>query len=93
MRTIVLPRLVGTRELARDLVSEARISDGTKERAVLAARAVDVVAPSFVDELVVALKEAGVSQLVLQGASEDLTASLNARAKAHAPFKIEEAAV
>lgn len=92
MRTIVLPRLVGTRELARTLVHEAPETADQGSRAVLSARAVDVAAPSFLDELVVVLKDAGVSEIVLQGASDDLATSLQSRADLHGGITVEKQA-
>lgn len=87
-RTIVLPRLVGTRDLARDLVREAHTAPAAEETAVVSARAVDVAAPSFVDELVLLLKNQGVKEIKLHGASSDLLSSLKNRAELHGSIRV-----
>ena len=79
MVEITLPRLVGTRDAARELVEDAfrRAETSNEERIRLFARAVLSAAPSFVDELVASLARHGVSEIDVFGDSEDLLSKLD----------------
>ena len=81
MSIIELPRLVGTRDAARELV-ENNVTDSVHE-VTLHARAVLSAAPSFVDELIADLERRGVQKVELVGASDRLVAEFRQSAERH----------
>ncbi|UOQ57260.1 hypothetical protein MUN78_16645 [Leucobacter allii] len=78
MTTIVLPRLLGTREKAEAIVAGAGFSNEVSRSVEVAARAVKTATPSFVNAFVEELHKRGVQEIRLLGASERFAASLEA---------------
>ena len=69
---IALPRLVGTRESANDIIDSAIKSSHDVDFVILRARAVLNAAPSFVDEFVKKLGDLGIPRIKLVGESVEL---------------------
>ncbi|WP_140162872.1 hypothetical protein [Agreia sp. VKM Ac-1783] len=88
--TIVLPRLVGTRNAAYNLVEDAFAGDVASAKEVeISARAVLAAAPSFVDALITSLDEHGVNSVTLVGASNDLVTEMKRAASRHPDLAIK----
>ena len=73
---IVLPRLVGNRELAQSFVEEAVRNGIISEDFSLFARAVSFMNHDFADELMLQLSNAGVKNLCVRGGYIELVKTL-----------------
>ncbi|MBC7596504.1 MAG: hypothetical protein H7288_21690 [Kineosporiaceae bacterium] len=81
---IVLPRLVGTRASADEIIESALGSSRNIDSVIiLRARAVLNAAPSFVDEFVKKLGVLGVSEIRLVGESDELLEQFSAASIRH----------
>lgn len=69
---IVLPRLVGNRELAQSYVEEALGNGILSKEFTLFARAVSFMSHDFADELMLQLSNAGVKNLCVRGGYAEL---------------------
>lgn len=82
MHQVTLPRLVGSRESANELL-ESLPPNTRDERLVLNCRELLAASPSFADEIVkLALVEGRVSELVVLGASEEFASYILQAAEA-----------
>ena len=70
MSAITLPRLVGTRQAADQIVQESRLTPG--DDVTIYARAVSSAAPSFADELLKQLRHHGVRKIRVVGSESRL---------------------
>lgn len=83
MNQVTLPRLVGSRESAADLLKFLS-PDTRDERVVINCRELLAASPSFADEIVkLVLVEGRASELVVVGADEEFVNYIVDSAKAH----------
>lgn len=88
MKTIKLPRLVATRNLAERLVNN-EITSHDDSSVLIAARAVDVIGTSFVNALLSTLEDKGINTVYLQGASDDLVGKFEEGAVAKTGLSVQ----
>lgn len=92
MSTITLPRLVGTRQAADEIVAESAI--GERDQVVtIFARAVSSSAPSFADELLKKLRNRGINKVLVVGSPDRLFAYLTDSAARLGDMTIERTKV
>jgi hypothetical protein len=89
--TITLPRLVGTRAAAEQLVNEAVRGDRDSDAVLILARAVSSAGESFADQLVASLKERGYTRLKVVGAPALLVTYLGQSADRRTGVSVEVA--
>lgn len=82
MTTIILPRFIGTREKAQEIVTELGPELVTGGAVVIAARSVKTATRSFTNELVRLLAELGAETINLIGASAQFASELETEAAA-----------
>ena len=87
---IRLPRLVGTREAADELVAEAEGTPVDGQAWVLGG-ALATSTMSFADELVERLAARGADQIVIVAGTERFTQQMSDAASRHAPVKVRPA--
>lgn len=79
MADITLPRLVGTRDVAEQIVNDA-LADERPESVTVSARVVLNAAPSFSDAFIESLLSRGVQRVLIFGGSDDLVSKLTVSA-------------
>lgn len=84
---IMLPRLVGTRNSAHEILSAA-LRDGVSDVLEVHARAVLNAAPSFIDEFVKIAGESGVTEIRLTGESNELRQMFQEAAERRGSVKV-----
>jgi len=87
--SITLPAMIGTREAAVELITEARLDDNLRdERVVIYGNGLLTATPSFVDELIGELVKRHVGSVALVGAPSKFMRDLKASGKKRSFDKI-----